>query len=106
MSFAPSPSPLVPLPLGTDAPPTCEVPHFAPVRVRGGRRQLRRFVRHRGRAPALGLAVTAAALVAAGPRGAGGGRGDPATPTGPGHRAGGTGSGPGRVRGAAPGPAA
>ncbi|WP_406396685.1 hypothetical protein OG806_21270 [Streptomyces sp. NBC_00882] len=79
MSFAPSPSPLVPLPLGTDAPPTCEVPHFAPVRVRGGRRQLQRFVRHRGRALALGLAVTAAALVAAGPGGDDGARGHPAT---------------------------
>ncbi|MFF4760580.1 hypothetical protein [Streptomyces sp. NPDC001292] len=53
---------------GTDAPATCEVPHFAPVRVRGGRYGLRRLVRHRGRAVAAGLAVTAAALVAAGPR--------------------------------------
>jgi hypothetical protein len=52
----------------TDAPATCEVPHFAPVRVRGGRYQLRRLVRHRRRALAAGLAVTAAALVAAGPR--------------------------------------
>ncbi|MGW8064679.1 hypothetical protein ACVV2G_20995 [Streptomyces ziwulingensis] len=57
-----------PLPLGTDAPPTCEVPQFAPVRVRGGRRQLHRLLRHRRRAVAAGLAVTAAALVAAGPR--------------------------------------
>ncbi|MEV0219232.1 hypothetical protein [Streptomyces sp. NPDC050704] len=54
--------------MGTDAPGTCEVPHFAPVRVRGGRRQLRRLVRHRRRALAAGLAVTAAALVAAGPQ--------------------------------------
>ncbi|MFJ5153743.1 hypothetical protein ACIQCF_19555 [Streptomyces sp. NPDC088353] len=53
---------------GTEAPATCEVPHFAPVRVRGGRYGLRRLVRHRGRAVAAGLAVTAAALVAAGPR--------------------------------------
>ncbi|WP_171116641.1 MULTISPECIES: hypothetical protein [Streptomyces] len=72
MSFAassvPSPAPRPPRPLGTDAPPTCEVPHFAPVRVRGGRYQLRRFVRHRRRALAAGLAITAAALVAAGPR--------------------------------------
>ncbi|MEV0641029.1 hypothetical protein AB0I77_40135 [Streptomyces sp. NPDC050619] len=70
MSFAPSPSPspLFPRPLGTDAPPTCEVPHFAPVRVRGGRYQLQRLVRHRRRAVAAGLAVTAAALVAAGPQ--------------------------------------
>ncbi|MER6207543.1 hypothetical protein [Streptomyces sp. NPDC001642] len=57
-----------PRPLGTDAPPTCEVPHFAPVRVRGGRQQLRRLLRHRRRALAAGLALTAAALVAAGPR--------------------------------------
>lgn len=62
-----------PLPPGTDAPPTCEVPHFAPVRVRGGRRALHRLVAHRRRALAAGLAVTAAALVAAGPHpGAGG----------------------------------
>jgi hypothetical protein len=46
------------------------VPHFAPVRVRGGRYALRRFVRHRRRAVAAGLAVTAAALVAAGPQAA------------------------------------
>ncbi|KUM83253.1 CpaB family protein [Streptomyces pseudovenezuelae] len=77
MSFAPSPSPLVPCPPGTDAPPTCEVPHFAPVRVRGGQ-QVRRLVRHRRRAVALGLAVTAAALVAAAPRGDDGARGHPA----------------------------
>ncbi|MDN3245722.1 hypothetical protein J2S54_004085 [Streptomyces sp. DSM 42143] len=56
-----------PLPLGTDAPPTCEVPHFTPVRVRGGRHRLHRLLRHRRRAVAAGLAVTAAALVAAGP---------------------------------------
>lgn len=63
------PPPLrVPRPLGTDAPATCEVPHFEPVRVRGGRYLLDRLLRHRGRALAAGLAVTAAALVAAGPR--------------------------------------
>ncbi|MET8248270.1 hypothetical protein ABZV31_30025 [Streptomyces sp. NPDC005202] len=44
------------------------MPHFAPVRVRGARCQLRRLVRQRRRAVAAGLAVTAAALVAAGPR--------------------------------------
>ncbi|WP_189949895.1 hypothetical protein [Streptomyces alanosinicus] len=54
--------------MGTDAPATCEVPQFPPVRVRGGRYQLQRLVRHRRRAIAAGLAVTAAALVAAGPR--------------------------------------
>ncbi|MEU6669731.1 hypothetical protein [Streptomyces sp. NPDC046727] len=64
--FPPPPFRL-PRPLGTDAPPTCEVPPFDPVRVRGGRYQLQRLVRHRRRAVAAGLAVTAAALVAAGP---------------------------------------
>ncbi|MEU6194654.1 hypothetical protein [Streptomyces sp. NPDC047061] len=76
MSVPTSPYPAVPpplrfpRPLGTDAPATCEVPHFEPVRVRGGRHQLDRLLRHRGRALAAGLAVTAAALVAAGPRAA------------------------------------
>ncbi|MGW0208449.1 hypothetical protein ACWDZ8_22490, partial [Streptomyces sp. NPDC003233] len=37
------------------------------MRVRGGRYRLQRLVRHRGRTIAAGLAVTAAALVAAGP---------------------------------------
>ncbi|TPQ16379.1 hypothetical protein [Streptomyces sporangiiformans] len=67
-----------PRPLGADAPGTCDVPHFAPVRVRGGRYQLRRLVRHRRRAVAAGLAVTAAALVAAGPRDAGRAQAHPA----------------------------
>ncbi|GLP71519.1 hypothetical protein TUSST3_81380 [Streptomyces sp. TUS-ST3] len=75
--FAPSPSPLVPYPPGADAPPTREVPHFAPVRVRGGRYHLRRLVRHRRRAVAVGLVVTAAALVAAAPRYGDGARGHP-----------------------------
>ncbi|MGW3283401.1 hypothetical protein ACWDR3_02005 [Streptomyces sp. NPDC001002] len=65
-------------PPSTDAPATCEVPHFAPVRVRGGRYQLRRLVRHRRRALAAGLAVTAAALVAAGPQNTDRARGHPA----------------------------
>ncbi|MFE4409021.1 hypothetical protein ACIQFZ_15780 [Streptomyces sp. NPDC093064] len=79
---------------GTDAPATCEVPHFAPVRVRGGRYGLRRLVRHRGRAVAAGLAVTAAALVAAGPRDApdpprgGPARGQPSPADGAGQAAG------------------
>ncbi|KUL32479.1 hypothetical protein [Streptomyces regalis] len=82
MPFAPSSSSspsfsVAPRPLGTDAPATCEVPHFAPVRVRGGRYQLRRLVRHGRRAVAVGLAVTAAALVAAGPRDADRTRGHP-----------------------------
>ncbi|WP_326722529.1 MULTISPECIES: hypothetical protein [unclassified Streptomyces] len=77
------PSPLAPLtpplrPPGADTPPTCEVPHFAPVRVRGGRYQLRRLTRHKRRAVAAGLAVTAAALIAAGPRDAERARGHPA----------------------------
>ncbi|MEU7097917.1 hypothetical protein AB0A66_06140 [Streptomyces longwoodensis] len=83
-----APSPLCPAPPGADAPPPCEVPHFPPVRVRGGRFSLRRLVRSRRRAVALGLAVTAAALVAAGPMDEGGrarghGAGDPParTPT-------------------------
>ncbi|MGW3634694.1 hypothetical protein ACWD7F_31845 [Streptomyces sp. NPDC005122] len=67
-----------PRPPGVDAPPTCEVPQFPPVRVRGGRYRLRRLARHRRRAVAAGLAVTAAALVAAGPRAAERARGHPA----------------------------
>lgn len=74
-SVLPSPGPF---PLGADAPPTGEVPHFAPVRVRGGRLRPHRLVRHRRRAVAAGLAVTAAALVAAGPR-----QGDGRADTGP-----------------------
>ncbi|MFK4150170.1 RcpC/CpaB family pilus assembly protein [Streptomyces sp. NPDC004065] len=62
------------------------MPHFPPVRVGGGRYRLLRLVRRRGSAVAAGLAVTAAALVAAGPRdavdadrgGAAGGRPVPA----------------------------
>ncbi|MCN9242002.1 hypothetical protein NGF19_14580 [Streptomyces sp. RY43-2] len=66
----------------TDTPPTCAVPRFAPVRVRGGRQRLRCLVRHRRRAVAMGLAVGAAALVAAGPRAAEGARGHPGPETG------------------------
>ncbi|QEU70194.1 hypothetical protein CP966_15395 [Streptomyces galilaeus] len=55
-------------------PPSYEVPQFAPVRVRGG---LHRLVRNRRRALAVGLAVTAAALVAAGPRDGDQARGHP-----------------------------
>ncbi|MFF5025808.1 RcpC/CpaB family pilus assembly protein [Streptomyces collinus] len=72
---SPSPAPAhgpvpfrLPRPPGTDAPATCEVPPFGPVRVRGGRYRLQRLAHRRGRALAAGLAVTAAALVAAGPR--------------------------------------
>ncbi|MFJ8110360.1 RcpC/CpaB family pilus assembly protein [Streptomyces sp. NPDC096132] len=61
------------------------MPQFSPVRVKGGWSGLRRLVRNRQRAVALGLAVTAVALVAAGPRG-----GDPAPA--PGHPGGGEGS--------------
>ncbi|WP_253913561.1 hypothetical protein [Streptomyces mayonensis] len=63
---SPAPSLLL-LPTGSETPPTCEVPHFPPVRVRGGHGPLHRLVRHRRRALAAGLVVTAAALVAAGP---------------------------------------
>lgn len=76
-SFSFSSSPRRALPPGPDAPATREVPHFEPVRVRGTRYRLRRLVRHRRRAVAAGLAVTAAALVAAGPREADGARGHP-----------------------------
>lgn len=69
-----------PRPPGVDAPPTCEVPQFPPVRVRGGRYGLRRLTRHRRRAVAAGLAVTAAALVAAGPRAVERARGHPTFP--------------------------
>ncbi|MEU6096379.1 hypothetical protein [Streptomyces sp. NPDC047079] len=61
------------------APATRVVPHFAPLRVRGGRHRLRRLLRHRRRAMAVGLAVTAAALFAAGPGGSEGPRGHPGT---------------------------
>ncbi|MDX3213804.1 hypothetical protein PV421_47615 [Streptomyces scabiei] len=66
-------------PPGADAPPTCEVPHFAPLRVRGGAHRLRRLARCRRRATAAGLAVTAAALLVAGagPRESGRVRGHP-----------------------------
>ncbi|WP_328451491.1 hypothetical protein OG780_24300 [Streptomyces sp. NBC_00386] len=65
-------------PPGADTPPTCEVPQFAPVRVRGGHGRLRLLARHRRRAAAAGLAMTTAALVAAGPGGTEGARGHPA----------------------------
>ncbi|MFF2997264.1 hypothetical protein ACFVTC_22295 [Streptomyces sp. NPDC057950] len=68
-------------PPGVDAPPTREVPQFSPVRVHGGRNRLRRLARYRRRAVAAGLAVTAAALVAAGPRAAERARGRPASST-------------------------
>ncbi|WP_190059870.1 hypothetical protein [Streptomyces echinoruber] len=78
---------------GADVPARCEVPHFAPVRVRGARYGLHRLVRSRRRAVAAGLAVTAAALVAAGPRGTApphpnaAARGHPVAGRPPGHRA-------------------
>lgn len=68
----PAPAFRVPRPLGTDAPATREVPFFPPLRVRGGGGPAGRLARYRGRAVAAGLAVTAAALVAAGPRSPGG----------------------------------
>ncbi|MFI9563315.1 RcpC/CpaB family pilus assembly protein [Streptomyces rishiriensis] len=60
--------PSAPCPPGPDTPATCEVPAFEPVRVGHGRYRLSRLVRSRRRALAIGLAVTAAALVAAGHR--------------------------------------
>ncbi|MEU8591778.1 hypothetical protein AB0C59_33050 [Streptomyces sp. NPDC048664] len=66
------------VPVRADTPPTCPVPHFAPLRVRGAESGLRRLARHRRRAVAAGLAVTAAALVAAGPDRSEGARGHPA----------------------------
>ncbi|MGW0189399.1 hypothetical protein ACWDV7_27075, partial [Streptomyces sp. NPDC003362] len=67
MSFAtqstPSSAPPSPRPPGTDVPATCQVPHFPPVRVRGGRYGLRRLVRHRQRALAAGLALTIAPVL-------------------------------------------
>ncbi|MFC7511095.1 S-methyl-5'-thioadenosine phosphorylase [Streptomyces thermocarboxydus] len=87
MSSAPSPcrrSPF-PRPHGADVPPPCEVPQFDPVRVRGALPLAGRLARHRRRAVAVGLAVTAAALVAAGPR-TPTGRAD--TPSRPGRRPG------------------
>jgi hypothetical protein len=71
------------------------------VRVRGGRYGLRRLVRHRRRAVAAGLAVTAAALVAAGPRDADGARGHPVADPLRGHRAVRTVSAPVRIADAA-----
>nr|WP_307791239.1 hypothetical protein [Streptomyces actuosus] len=44
------------------------MPHFAPVRVGGVRHRLHRFLRRRRLTVAVGLALTAAALVSAGPR--------------------------------------
>lgn len=67
-SAASPPGPDVPHSAGADVPPTCEVPYFAPVRVRAGLLRPGRLAAHRRRAVAAGLAVTAAALVAAGPR--------------------------------------
>ncbi len=69
MTVPPFPSSSDVCPAGADTPATCEVPHFSPVRVRGAGHLLRRLGRQRRRALALGLAVTAAALVAAGARG-------------------------------------
>lgn len=65
------PSPARPFFSGAEAPANREVPPFTPVRVRGGRYRLSpvgRLARGRRRALAVGLAVTAVALVAAGPR--------------------------------------
>ncbi|GGR87335.1 hypothetical protein GCM10010269_28080 [Streptomyces humidus] len=72
MSALPPSPPLVlpsaPCPPGAETPATCEVPVFDPVRVGHGRYRIGRLVRSRRRALAFGLAVTAAALVAASAR--------------------------------------
>lgn len=73
----PPPEPAGVLPHGPETPATREVPQFPPVRVRGGRFLPHGFVQRRRRALVLGLAMTAAALVAAGPRSSEGGRGHP-----------------------------
>lgn len=73
------------------------MPLFAPVHVRGGRYRLRRLVRHRRRAIAAGLAMTAAALVAAGPQDAEGARGHPAPTPAAGVAPTAAGSGPART---------
>lgn len=100
LSVAPRPS-VPPRPPGTDAPPTCEVPRFPPVRVPGGRYPLHRLVRHRRRAVAAGLAMTAAALVAVGARETDRSRGHPPERTSrPAHAQPAT--GPGRERPARP----
>ncbi|MFF2651849.1 hypothetical protein [Streptomyces sp. NPDC058045] len=59
------PTPRHPTPPPPDTPPTRTVPHFAPVRVRGGSGGSARLTRHRRRALAAGIALTTAALVAA-----------------------------------------
>ncbi|MEV5335799.1 hypothetical protein [Streptomyces werraensis] len=66
-----------PRPHGADVPPPCGVPPFDPVRVRAALPLAGRLARHRRRAVAVGLAVTAAALLAAGPRDTGRSRGHP-----------------------------
>nr|WP_307721061.1 RcpC/CpaB family pilus assembly protein [Streptomyces rishiriensis] len=73
------------------------MPAFEPVRVGHGRYRLSRLVRSRRRALAIGLAVTAAALVAAGHRDGGPARGHP---DGDAH-----GSSPSRARSSAHAPA-
>lgn len=50
-------------------PPPSGVPVFVPIRAGGGRHRMRRALRRRRRAVVAGLAMTAAALAAAGPRG-------------------------------------
>ncbi|MEV4329835.1 RcpC/CpaB family pilus assembly protein [Streptomyces sp. NPDC049597] len=70
------------------APEPLGVPQFAPLRVRGGSRRLRRALRRQRRAMAAGLAVTAAALAASSARGAD----DPGSRSGA-HGQGGSGTG-------------
>ncbi|WP_435283035.1 hypothetical protein [Streptomyces koelreuteriae] len=93
-------SPVAALPPGPEVPATREVPRFDPVRVRGGRYRSGRLGRHRRRALAVGLAVTATALVAAGPRDGDGARGQPRA-TSPAHTSSMYGERSARMRGAA-----
>ncbi|MBB3080210.1 hypothetical protein FHS41_006752 [Streptomyces violarus] len=93
-------SPVAALPPGPEVPATREVPRFDPVRVRGGRYRSGRLGRHRRRALAVGLAVTATALVAAGPRDGDGARGRPRAQS-PAHTASVPGERSARTRGSA-----
>ncbi|SDL06250.1 hypothetical protein [Streptomyces indicus] len=68
LSAALPPAPAVP-------PPSCEVPHFSPLHVRGGSARLRRALRRRRRSLAAGLAVAAVTLALGTRDGAGGGAG-------------------------------
>ncbi|GGQ61188.1 hypothetical protein [Streptomyces asoensis] len=103
-SAGPSPFAFTSRPPGADAPATCQVPPFAPVRVRGGRYRWGRLARSRRRALALGLAVSAAALLAGGSRGGDPGRGHPDAGPPPPHENARAGGPPSRAQGSARAP--